>query len=191
MTDPPVSESTDSESTVSESTVSESTAAEGANAMPGTEKPPLSRRLQVRAFRIINVPMRAVLGLPVATPLGGSLMLAFIRGRKTGKLYRQPISYVRDGDTLLTPGGGKWKLNLRPEMPVRIRLRGQDMMAAPELVSDPAEIDKLLMTITEANPRAAAFIGVPRDADGHFDRDGLDNAVRYGFRIVRWHPVPG
>jgi F420H(2)-dependent quinone reductase len=181
MTDPP-----DSESTVSESTV-----AEGANAMSVTEKPPLSRRLQVRAFRIINVPMRAVLGLPVATPLGGSLMLAFIRGRKTGKLYRQPVSYVRDGDTLLTPGGGKWKLNLLPQMPVRIRLRGQDMMAVPELISDPAEIDKLLMTITEANPRAAGFIGVPRDADGHFDRDGLDDAVRYGFRIVRWHPVPG
>ncbi len=159
--------------------------------MPVTEKPPLSRRLQVRAFRVINVPMRLVLGLPVATPLGRSLMLAFITGRRSGKTYRQPLSYVRDGDILLTPGGGKWKLNLRPEMPVRIRLRGQDIMAAPELVSDPAEIDKLLTTITGANPRAAAFIGVPRDANGHFDRDGLENAVRYGFRIVRWHPVPG
>jgi hypothetical protein len=136
------------------------TLAEGANAMSVTEKPPLSRRLQVRAFRIINVPMRVVLGLPVATPLGRSLMLAFIRGRKTGKLYRQPISYVRDGDTLLTPGGGKWKLNLRPEMPVRIRLRGKDLMATPELVSDPDEIDKLLTTIVAGNPRAAAFIGV-------------------------------
>jgi hypothetical protein len=162
---------------------------EGASAMPVTEKPPLRRRIQVRAFRVVNVPMRLMLGLPFATPLGGSLMLAEIRGRKTGKLYRQPISYVRDGDTLLTPGGGKWKLNLRPEVPVRIRLRGQDIMAAPELVSEPAEIDTLLTTITTANPRAAAYIGIARDADGHFDRAGLEQAIRYGFRVVRWHPA--
>ncbi len=158
--------------------------------MAGTTERPLSRRLQARAFRVVNVPMRLMLGLPVATPLGRSLMLAFIRGRKTGKVYRQPISYVRDGDTLLTPGGGKWKLNLRPDVPVRLRLRGKDLMATPELISDPAEIDKLLMTMTAANPRAAAFIGVARDADGHFDGAGLENAIRYGFRIVRWHPAP-
>jgi F420H(2)-dependent quinone reductase len=155
------------------------------------EKRPVSRRVQARAFRILNVPMRLMLGLPVATPLGRSLMLAYIRGRKTGKLYRQPISYVRDGDSLLTPGGGKWKLNLRPDVPVRLRLRGKDVMATPELVSDAAEVDAALVTITEANPRAAAFIGVARDADGQFDRAGLEQAIRYGFRIVRWRLAPG
>jgi hypothetical protein len=157
--------------------------------MSDTVKRPLGRRVQVRAFRVINVPMRVVLGLPVATPLGGSLMLAFIVGRKTGRVYRQPISYVRDGDALLTPGGGAWKLNLRPDVPVRIRLRGRDMMATPELVSDPDEVDKLLTTMTAANPRAAAFIGIARDQDGHFDRAGLERAIKYGFRIVRWHPA--
>jgi deazaflavin-dependent oxidoreductase (nitroreductase family) len=157
--------------------------------MTASRKRPLSRRLQARAFRVINVPMRLVLGLPVATPLGGSLMLAFITGRRSGKTYRQPLSYVRDGGTLLTPGGGKWKLNLTAGTAVRIRLRGQDISAMPELISDLGEIDKLLMTMTAANPRAAAFIGVGRDPDGHFGRAELDNAVRYGFRIVRWHPV--
>lgn len=34
-------------------------------------------------------------------------MLISFAGRKTGKAYRQPVSYVRHGDTLLTPGGGK------------------------------------------------------------------------------------
>ena len=157
--------------------------------MPATGRRPLSRRIQSRAFRVINVPMRLVLGLPVATPLGRSLMLAFITGRRSGKTYRQPLSYVRDDDTLLTPGGGRWKLNLMPDVPVRIRLRGQDIMASPELISDPDEIGKLLTTMTAANPRAAAFIGIARDPDGQFDRAGLENAVRYGFRIVRWHPA--
>lgn len=52
--------------------------------------------------------MRAVLGLPFPTPLGKRLMLVDITGRKTGRHYRQPVSYVRHGDVLLTPGGGKW-----------------------------------------------------------------------------------
>jgi hypothetical protein len=56
--------------------------------------------------------MRLILGLPTSTPLGKRLMLAYLTGRKSGRHYRQPISYVRDGGTLLTPGGGRWKLNL-------------------------------------------------------------------------------
>jgi len=157
--------------------------------MPESARPPLRRRLQARAFRVINVPMRAVLGLPFATPLGGSLMLAFIVGRKTGKTYRQPLSYVRDGQVLLTPGGGRWKLNLTSGVPVRLRLRGKDVTVTPELVSEVGEIGRLLVIMAAANPRSASFIGVPRDPDGQFDRGGLETAVRYGFRIVRWHPT--
>jgi hypothetical protein len=157
--------------------------------MPETTKPPLSRRLQARAFRIVNVPMRLILGLPVPTPLGRNLMLAFIIGRKTGRTYRQPVSYVRDGDALLTPGGGKWKLNLVSGTPVRIRLRGRDISATPELVADVDEVRALLKTMAAGNPAAARFVGIQRDADGNFDRDGVARAVQYGFRIVRWHPA--
>ncbi len=131
--------------------------------------------------------MRLVLGLPFATPLGGRLMLAFVIGRKTGKVYRQPLSYVRDGGVLLTPGGGKWKLNLRQDTPVRLRLRGQDLLATPEIVADAAEIGTLLAQMAAASPRSAAFTGISRGPDGQFDRAGLDQAIQYGFRIVRWH----
>src|ERR1019366_1656085 len=74
-------------------------------------KRPLSRRLQARFMSVINVPMRAFLGLPFAPPLGRRVMLVSLTGRKTGKHYRQPLSYVQQGSVLLTPGGGKWKLN--------------------------------------------------------------------------------
>ncbi len=159
--------------------------------MPETTKPPLSRRLQARFFRVVNVPMRIILGLPFATPLGRNLMLAFIVGRKTGKTYRQPVSYVRDGDALLTPGGGKWKLNLVGGTPVRLRVRGRDVSVTPELVGDVDEVGTLLQTMAAGNPAAARFVGIQRGTDGSFDRDGVERAVRYGFRIVRWHlPEP-
>jgi hypothetical protein len=155
--------------------------------MPIRTNRPLKRRIQAQFMRVINVPMRALLGLPFPTPLGGRLMLVFLTGRKTGRSYRQPVSYVRDGTTLLTPGGGNWKWNLKDGVPVRIRLRGRDLFARPDLVGDVDEIEQLLETMVAANPRVTSFVGIPRGPDGRLDRARLETAVRYGFRIVRWH----
>jgi F420H(2)-dependent quinone reductase len=152
-------------------------------------KRPAGRRMQATIFRIVNVPMRAVLGLPIPTPLSGRLMLLYLTGRKTGKRYRQPVSYVRDGDQLLTPGGGRWRLNLREGEPVRVRLRGRDRTFRPHLVSDPGEIERLLGVMAAASPSVNRFVRIPRTADGHLDRSALANAVRYGFRIVCWRPA--
>ncbi|HWF34708.1 MAG TPA: nitroreductase/quinone reductase family protein, partial [Solirubrobacteraceae bacterium] len=108
------------------------------------QRRPLLRRIQAKVMRVINVPMRLVLGLPFPTPLGRRLMLVYLTGRRTGRHYRQPVSYVRDGDTLLTPGGGNWKLNLAEDHPVRIRLAGRDIVARPELIGDVDEVERLL-----------------------------------------------
>lgn len=150
---------------------------------------PLGRRVQQRVFRVVNVPMRAILGLPFATPLSGRLMLVFLTGRRTGRSYRQPVSYVRDGTDLLTPGGGNWKLNLAGGRPVRIRLGGKDVTARPELVSDPGEVERLLGVLAAGSPMAARFVAIPRGPDGKLDRAKLDAAIQHGFRIVRWHPA--
>jgi len=139
-------------------------------------------------MRIVNVPMRTILGLPFATPLGSRLMLVHLTGRRSGRHYRQPVSYVRHGDTLLTPGGGNWRLNLVDGRPVHIRLRGRDITARPELVSDADQIERLLGVLVGQNPRAAGFIRIPRDGAGGFDRNALEDAVRHGFRIVKWYP---
>jgi deazaflavin-dependent oxidoreductase (nitroreductase family) len=147
-------------------------------------------RRRARTMRVVNVPMRAVLGLPFPTPLSANLMLVSYTGRKSGKAYRQPVSYARDGETLLTPGGGRWTRNLADggqPRPVRIRVRGRDLPATAELVTDPAEVERLLGVIVRENPRAAGFIPIPRRPDGRLEPDALDAALRHGFSIVRWH----
>jgi deazaflavin-dependent oxidoreductase (nitroreductase family) len=144
-------------------------------------------RRRTRIMRAVNVPMRALLSLPFATPLNANLMLVSHTGRKTGKPYRQPVSYVRDGDVLLTPGGGRWTLNLAGGRATRIRLRGHNTPARPELVTDPAEVDRLFGVIAGKNPRAAKFIPIPRGDDGHLDPGVLATALSRGFCIVRWH----
>ena len=93
-------------------------------------------RRQARMMRVVNVPMRAVLSLPFATPLSANLMLIAYTGVKSGKAYRQPVSYARDGETLLTPGGGRWTLNLKGGRPVRLRLRGRTVPAHADLVGE-------------------------------------------------------
>lgn len=150
-------------------------------------KRPLSRRIQARVMAVVNVPMRVLLGLPFPTPLSGRLMLISYTGRKTGKPYRQPVSYVQQDNVLLTPGGGKWKWNLQDGQPVRIRLRGRDVLARPELIQDTNEIERLLAVMAAANPSVNAFVGIPTGPDGRLDLGRLETAVRYGFRIVRWH----
>jgi hypothetical protein len=147
----------------------------------------LSRQIQARVMGMLNVPMRLLLGLPFPTPLSSRLMLVSFTGRKTGKAYRQPMSYVPQRDTLLTPGGGKWKWNLQDGQPVRIRLRGRDVLARPELVKDPDEIERLLAVMTAANPSVNTFVGIRKGPDGRLDRGRLEAAIKYGFRIVRWH----
>ncbi|HEY3979118.1 MAG TPA: nitroreductase/quinone reductase family protein [Streptosporangiaceae bacterium] len=152
-----------------------------------TELSRAAMQRRARIMRAVNVPMRAVLGLPFPTPLGGNLMLVSFTGRTSGKAYRQPVSYVRDGDVLLTPGGGRWTLNLAGGRPARLRVRGRDVPARPELVTDPAELERLLGVIAAKNPRAARFIPIPRGPDGRLDPDALGAALRHGFCIVRWH----
>jgi deazaflavin-dependent oxidoreductase (nitroreductase family) len=159
--------------------------------MMTTEQP--SNREQMarmaRRMRRANVPMRVVLGLPFPTPLSSRLMLITHTGRKTGRRYRQPVSYVRDGDVLLTPGGGRWTDNLRDGEPVPVRLRGRDVVARPELVRDPDEVDRLLRRMSERSPGVARFIPF-MERDGAIDRSKLETALRFGFCVVRWRLEP-
>ena len=138
-------------------------------------------------FRVVNVPMRAVLSLPFPTPLSRNLMLVRYTGRKSGRVYRQPLSYARDGEGLLTPGGGRWTLNMEGGRPVRIRLRGRDVSARPELVREPGEVERLLDVIVRENPPAARYIPLPRLADGRLEPTALAAAIDHGFAIVRWN----
>jgi len=143
-------------------------------------------RRRARVMSLVNVPMRLILGLPFPTPLGGALMLLYLTGRKTAKRYKQPVSYVRDGDVLLTPGGGRWKLNLREGEPVRIRLRGKIVRARPEFVRNADEVERLLHRMAAANPRITSFVPLT-GAGGGLDRGKVENAVKHGFAIIRWH----
>ncbi len=143
-------------------------------------------RRRARLMKMANVPMKVFLGLPVATPLSRQLMMVTHIGRRTGRHYHQPVSYIRHGDTLLTPGGGRWTRNLSEGQPVELRLAGRRVSARPELVADPGEVERLLGIMVQRNPRLASFVPFVA-GDGGIDTAMLRRAVDSGFRVVRWH----
>jgi deazaflavin-dependent oxidoreductase (nitroreductase family) len=152
-----------------------------------SETPTATRmRRRARIMRGVNVLMRRLLRLPFPTPLNRRLMLLTFTGRKSGRIYRQPVSYVPDGDTLLTPGGGRWTRNLRADQPIRITLRGRNVRAVPEIIQNPPEIGRLLQKMLVANPRLTSFVPFVRPGE-QIDEAQLTAAVGHGFRIIRWH----
>jgi deazaflavin-dependent oxidoreductase (nitroreductase family) len=151
-----------------------------------TNTTPAELQRRARRMKWVNIPMRTLLRSPFKTPLSSRLMLVSYTGRRTGRAYRQPVSYARDGDTLLTPGGGKWKLNLREGEPVRLRVAGRDVVARPELVRDAKEADRLLRRMVASNPRLSSFVPFI-ERDGTIERSKLEAALDHGFCVVRWH----
>ena len=92
-------------------------------AVSRTTRKRMERRAKV--MKAVNRPMRRVLRLPFPTPLSKRLMVVTHVGRRTGRTYQQPVSYVRDGEALLTPGGGRWTRNLNDGEAVELSVAGR------------------------------------------------------------------
>jgi hypothetical protein len=74
-----------------------------------------------RVMGALNVLPKFVRRLPFQTPMSGRLILLSYTGRKTGRVYTIPVSYVEQGDVLLIPAGGAWKRDLENGLAVRLR----------------------------------------------------------------------
>ncbi len=143
-----------------------------------------------RVMGALNVLPKFVLRLPFQTPMSRRLILLSYNGRKTGRSYTIPVSYVEQGDALLIPGGGAWKKNLENGMAVCIWFRGRELSANPEIIKDFDEVEELVAFMMAANPAVSRFIGVPKQPDGRPDREKLEQAVLGGFALVRLHLDP-
>ena len=140
-----------------------------------------------RVMGALNVLPKFVLRLPFQTPMSRRLILLSYIGRKTGKSYTIPVSYVEQGDALLIPAGGSWKKNLENGVAVLIWLRGREWRANPEVVRGFDEVEELVAFMMAANPAVSRFIGVPQRPDGRPDCEKLEQAVHGGFALVRLH----
>ena len=116
------------------------------------------------------------------------LMLVAYTGRKTGRSYVKPVSYVRDGRDLLIPGGGPWWRNVE-NRPLAVRLEGSWWTATAEVIKDMPAMSALLSRMLALNPALSVFTGIRRGADGRPDARSLQRAHSRGLVVLRVHLV--
>lgn len=116
-----------------------------------------------------------------ATPLQATpdakLMSISFRGCTTERAYPQPVSYVHDGDTLLTPAGGKWKLNHRRSADPTV-VHGPQDLGATRVRSGCRRGRTAPPLMTTCNPRTTSFVPVI-NPDGHLDQSKVETALSY------------
>src|SRR5882762_9114858 len=140
----------------------------------------VSRVLQ-SVVRYLNPFMRLVLASRAHRMMSGRLMLLTFTGRKTGRSYTTPVSYVREGSSLLIPGGGGWWKNLGSGRRSQVLLQGTWHSVTPELVSAPNDLAMVLQRMLAANPAISIFTGVSAGPGGQPDPQALERERRRGF----------
>jgi deazaflavin-dependent oxidoreductase (nitroreductase family) len=145
----------------------------------------LSRVLQ-SVVRYFNPFTRLVLGSRAHRMMSGRLMLLSFTGRRTGRSYTTPVSYVREGTDLLVPGGGTWWKNLTSGT-ARVRLQGKWHVVTPEVIREPVAMSAVLGRMLAINPALAVITGIRPGSDGRPFAESLERERRRGFVVVRLH----
>lgn len=116
-----------------------------------------------RTFKVMNrwfmVPLlRAGLGAWLGTPVGGWILLLRVRGRRSGALRDNPLSYlVADGSVWVMAGFGDrtdWYRNLLADPRVGVILPGRAISCTAEVIDDPDVRHEIM-------PRLVRAAGLP------------------------------
>jgi hypothetical protein len=99
---------------------------------------------------------------PLHGMLSGNMMVVTYTGRRSGKTYHLPVSYLRVRETLLTISYKRrtWWRNLRSGAPVTIRLQGKDINGRAEVIDDEEGVMEGLTAFIAGNPRTAHAFGL-------------------------------
>lgn len=152
--------------------------------MSRVTRPALRGSLLGTLLHVWNPVMRRLLESPVHWPLSRWFAVLTWTGRKSGRRYSTPVSYVREGSIAYVTTGDRWWRNLTGGAPVRVRISGQsvDGVGVPvHSTVSRTEHDRLF----RAHPWFRWLSGIPGDDRGGPDRVALDRALAAGRVLVR------
>jgi len=127
-------------------------------------------------YRILNVPMRALLRSPLHRLMSGTLCLLNYRGRRSGTAFTTPLSFMREDQTIRLLSSHRtrwWKNFLDGDVPVEIEIAGESFSGRAQALLEDGEAfrDGVRRFLTEV-PRDAVVYGIgltnerrPREAD--------------------------
>lgn len=131
-------------------------------------------------IRVMNAVPRLLLRSPLHGLMSGKVLLLGFAGRRSGRRYTTPMSYVLVEDQVLMSTEAPWWKNLVGGVPVEMRLRGEDRSGVAEAVVDEEGAAEVLKTILHHYPEYRRFVGVTVDENGRPDEETLLAAARKG-----------
>jgi hypothetical protein len=136
-------------------------------------------------LRLWNPVMRRLLDSPVHWPFSRWFAVLAWSGRKTGRNYSTPVSYVREGGTVFVTTGDRWWRNLSGGAPVAMRIAGRRRHGSAEPIMDAAANRAEHERLFRDHPWFRRLAGIPKGRDGSPDSTAIDRAVAAGRVLVR------
>src|SRR5215813_4526125 len=138
---------------------------------PPTGGSTVEPRAQTLRFQgLANRIARGLLSTPLVNrAVGRWLVTVYFVGRKSGRHYSLPVSYMRYDGSLLIGTQFAWGRNLRTGVPVEIRLMGKRRTADVEAFTDEQSVVDLFGRMARDNRQFAGFNRIDLDAQGNPD----------------------
>jgi len=143
------------------------------------------RNRNPQVIRVVNRLMRPLLRSPLHRVVSKKIALLTFTGRKSGRTYALPLSYVQDGRTLYFGTETPWYRNLRGGVPVTVRLRGKMYAGTAEVIEDEAGLRTAYRTILTHDPGYGRFINVSLGPDGEPPYEAVAAARARGLVAIR------
>jgi hypothetical protein len=133
----------------------------------------------------LNPIMRVLLDSPVHWPLSRWFAILAWTGRRSGRRYSTPVSYVREGSTAWITTGDKWWHNLSRGAPVAMRIGGHWHTSRGVAVTDRAESRTEHQRLFREHAWFRRLSGIPAVRGGEPDERAIDRALEAGRTLVR------
>jgi hypothetical protein len=125
-------------------------------------------KIPLAVLRVVNPLVGLLLRSPLHGVMSRDVMLLGVTGRRTGRRYTMPVSYLLDGDRVRAFTGREmaWWRNLRGGAEVTVVIAGRARRGHAEAVAD--DTDRIVSALGDfltRLPRDAVYYGVALDAD--------------------------
>jgi hypothetical protein len=141
-------------------------------------------RLRQLLYEALNVPMRALLRSPFHGVASRNLCILRYRGRRSGRRYETPLSYVREGERvwLLSSRDTRWWTSFTPgpgvPAPVEVLAAGTVLRGRARTIQHERErLRETARRFLTALPRDAMVYGIGLDRARRPKEDDLERAL--------------
>jgi hypothetical protein len=126
----------------------------------------------------VNQIMKLILHSPAHVLVSKTVLLISFTGRKSGKAFATPVSYTKEGEQVTIFTHATWWKNLKPGVPVTLRIKGQNRQGLPEVVAvgKTAIADGLAAHLRQV-PSDARWYGVTFDDHGNPRAETVERAA--------------